>query len=214
MRSLAARSMDRYLSEDVRTILEERFWHTVEEKSTVEVFSGDRTILGALDTHPALFADHGVVHARDVAAGTLELADIVDGRLLPARPVDRREFVTALAVLIAYIHDVGMNDPTPDGRRAHAIYAAQMPFTGAMDDVLARLWESGGPVVSRICRSVPSILSASRTTSSFGSSPRSRSLTASRWCPRRSMPTSRASEGCCNKRCWSSSRSTGAPERA
>ena len=54
-------------------------------------------------------------------------------------------------MLIAYIHDVGMNDPTPDGRRAHAIYAAQMPFTGAMDDVLARLWESGGPVVSRIC---------------------------------------------------------------
>ena len=151
MRSLAARSMDRYLPEDVRTILEERFWHTVEEKSTVEVFSRDRTILGAPDTHPALFADHGVVHARDVAAGTLELADVVDGRLLPARPVDRREFVTALAVLIAYIHDVGMNDPTPDGRRAHAIYAAQMPFSGAMDDVLARLWESGGPVVSRIC---------------------------------------------------------------
>ena len=151
MRSLAARSMDRYLPADVRMILEERFWHTVEEKSTVEAFSRDRTILGAPDTHPALFSDHGVVHARDVAAGTLELADVVDGRLLPERPVDRREFVTALAVLIAYLHDVGMNDPTPDGRRAHAIYAAQMPFSDAMDDVLARLWESGGPVVSRIC---------------------------------------------------------------
>ncbi len=151
MRSLAASSMDRYLPEDVITILEERFWHTVEEKSTVEAFSRDRTILGAPGTHPALFSDHGVVHARDVAAGTLELADVVDGRLLPGRPVDRREFVRALAVLIAYIHDVGMNDPTHDGRRAHAIYAAQMPFSGAMDDVLARLWECGGPVVSRIC---------------------------------------------------------------
>jgi hypothetical protein len=156
MRSLAERSMDRYLPEDVRTILEERFWHTVEEKSTVEAFSRDRTILGAPDTHPALFSDHGVVHARDVAAGTLELADVVDGRLLPARPVDRREFVSALAVLIAYIHDVGMNDPSRDGRRAHAIYAAQMPFSGAMDDVLARLWDCGGPVVSRI-RSVGAV---------------------------------------------------------
>ena len=76
--------MDRYLPEDVRTILEERFWHTVEEKSTVEAFSRDRTILTAPDTHPAFFSDHGVVHARDVAAGTLELADVVDGRLLPA----------------------------------------------------------------------------------------------------------------------------------
>ena len=79
----STRSIDHYLPEDVRTILEERFWHPVEEKSTVEAFSGDRTILGAPETHPALFSDHGVVHARDVAAGTLELADIVDGRLLP-----------------------------------------------------------------------------------------------------------------------------------
>ena len=100
--------------------------------------------------HPALFSDHGIVHARDVAAGTLELADIAEGSLLPARPPDRREFVAALAVLIAYIHDVGMNDPTREGRRLHAVYAAQIPFSGAIDDVLARLWESGGPVVSRI----------------------------------------------------------------
>ena len=52
-----------------------------------------RRSLSAPETHPALFSDHGVVHARDVAAGTLELADVVDGRLLPARPADRREFV-------------------------------------------------------------------------------------------------------------------------
>ena len=43
-----------------------------------------------------------------------------------------------------------MNDPTPEGRRVHPIYAAQIPFSGEMDDVLARLWETGGPVVSRI----------------------------------------------------------------
>ena len=86
----------------------------------MEAFAHDRTILSAPGTHPALFSDHGVVHARDVAAGALELEDVVNGRLLPARPADRREFVTALAVLIAYIHDVGMNDATREGRRAHA----------------------------------------------------------------------------------------------
>jgi hypothetical protein len=36
MRGLAARSIDRYLPEDARAILEERFWQTVEEKSTLE----------------------------------------------------------------------------------------------------------------------------------------------------------------------------------
>jgi len=147
--ALTSRSVDRYLPGDVRAILEERFWRTVEENSTLETFSRDGTVLSS-DAHPALFSDHGIVHARDVAAGALELADVVEGGLLPARPPDRREFVAALAVLIAYIHDVGMNDPTRDGRRVHPIYAAQVPFSGAMDDVLARLWESDGPVVSRL----------------------------------------------------------------
>ena len=146
---LPSRSIDRYLPDDVRAILEERFWQRVEENSTLEAFSRDETVLSS-DAHPALFSDHGIVHARDVAAGTLELADVLEGGLLPARPLDRREFVAALAVLIAYIHDVGMNDPTREGRRVHPIYAAQVPFSGAIDDVLARLWEDAGPVVSRI----------------------------------------------------------------
>jgi hypothetical protein len=146
----SSRSIDQYIPDDVRAILEERFWQTVEETSTLEVFSADGTIASSLETHPALFSDHGIVHARDVAAGTLELADIVEGSLLPARPVDRREFVAALGVLIAYIHDVGMHDPTPEGRLLHAIYAAQFPFSEAMDDALARLWETGGPVIARI----------------------------------------------------------------
>lgn len=147
---LSSRSIDHYLPDDVRATLEERFWRTVEEKSTLEAFSGDDTIVSAPDLHVALFSDHGVVHARDVAAGALELADVLEGSLLPTRPSDRREFVAALAVLIAYTHDVGMNDPTREGRRVHPIYAAQIPFSGEMDDVLARLWETGGPVVSRI----------------------------------------------------------------
>jgi hypothetical protein len=147
---LSSRSIDRYLPDDVRATLEERFWRTVEEKSTLEAFSGDDTIVSAPELHVALFSDHGVVHARDVAAGALELADVLEGGLLPTRPSDRREFVAALAVLIAYTHDVGMNDPTREGRRVHPIYAAQIPFSGEMDDVLARLWEIGGPIVSRI----------------------------------------------------------------
>ena len=124
---LTSRSLDRYLPKDVRAVLEERFWRAVEEKSTLEAFSGDETIASAAEGHVALFSDHGVVHARDVAAGTIELADVLAGGLLPARPPDRREFVVALAVLIAYTHDVGMNDPTPEGRRVHPIYAAQIP---------------------------------------------------------------------------------------
>ena len=55
--------------------------------------------------HPAMFADHGIVHARDVAIGVVRLVDVVDGVLLPGRPPARRAFVTALGVATAYLHD-------------------------------------------------------------------------------------------------------------
>lgn len=145
----AASALDRYLPEDIRRVLEERFWHAVEETSTIEALALDGAV-EASSTHPALFSDHGVIHARDVAAGTLELEELLDGRLLPARPPERREFVAALGVLIAYVHDVGMNDVTQGGRNVHSIYAAQLPFAHELDDVVARLWAAQGPVVSRV----------------------------------------------------------------
>jgi len=143
-------ALDYYLSRDVRSILEERFLRAIEEVATLEALSRDASALAEHELHPALFADHGIVHARDVAAGIVSLAATANATLLPARPNDRQEFVVGLAVLLAYIHDAGMKDPSPSGRRLHALYAAQLPLSGAMDDVLLRLWEDRGPVVLRI----------------------------------------------------------------
>ena len=148
--SVESAAVDRCLSKDLRSILEERFWRRVEENSTLEAVSDDGWVISTLGLHPALFADHGIVHVRDVAAGVVELARIADGTLFPPRPPDRQDFVVGLAVLIAYIHDAGMHDPTPEGRRIHALHAAQIPFSGQMDDVIAQLLASGGPVASRI----------------------------------------------------------------
>jgi hypothetical protein len=143
-------SIDRHLSADVRSVLEERFWRPVVEGSTLEALRAGGAVEWAANRHPALFADHGIVHVRDIAAGVVELVATVEGVLLPVRPGDRREFVVALAVLLTYVHDVGMHDPTPAGRRIHALYAAHVPFAGEMDDVLDRLVDDDGAVVRRI----------------------------------------------------------------
>src|SRR3954454_3207312 len=113
-------SIDDLLAAEIRSVLEERFWRSVEDGATLEALRDGR---GALSAHPALFADHGIVHARDIAARVIDLAATVDGVLLPGRPDDRRDFVVALAVLLAYVHDVGMHDARPSGRRLHAMYA-------------------------------------------------------------------------------------------
>jgi hypothetical protein len=145
----APASIDRHLTPEVRSVLEERFWRPVEDGSRLEAL-GDADTFGSADAHPALFADHGIVHVRDIAAGVVDLATTVEGVLLPRRPDDRRDFVVGLALMLTYVHDVGMHDATPTGRRIHALYAAHVPFSGAMDDVLDRLSDDGGPIVRRI----------------------------------------------------------------
>lgn len=150
MADRASTSVDRHLPADVRSILEERFWRPVEDAARLEALEGDRPLASASGVHPTLFADHGVVHVRDVAAGVVDLAETAEGVLLPARDEGRRSFVVDLAVLLAYLHDVGMHDSSPDGRRIHALVAAHLPFSGALDDVLDRISRGEGAVVRRI----------------------------------------------------------------
>ena len=131
-------------------MLEERLWRRVGEGSTVEALHHDDALVSAPAEHPALFADHGIVHARDIAAGVVDLATTAEGVVLPLRPADRSDFVVGLAVLLTYVHDVGMHDATPTGRRIHAQYAAHVPFSGVIDDVIDGLLDDDGPVARRI----------------------------------------------------------------
>src|SRR3954471_6605651 len=101
----AAAAIDRHLAAELRSVLEERFWRPMVKGSTLQALRDDHALGRGSNGHPALFADHGIVHVRDVAVGVVDLAATVDGILLPRRPADRREFVVGLAVIIAYVHD-------------------------------------------------------------------------------------------------------------
>jgi hypothetical protein len=120
--------LDEQLPRELRASLEERFWRPIEAEATFGLLRDDPTFFADPGRHPAVFADHGVVHVRDVAAGVVRLVDTLDGVLLAARPAERRRFVQAVGVAAAYLHDIGMVDMSPDGRRVHAIYAAHAAF--------------------------------------------------------------------------------------
>src|SRR3954454_17379982 len=142
----AAAVIDRHLAAELRSVLEERFWRPMVDGSTLEALRDDHALGRGSYGHPALFADHGIVHVRDVAAGVVDLAATVHGSLLPRRPSDRGEFVVGLAVILAYVHDVGMYEPKTTCRLFHALYGSQFPFSGAMDDVIDRLRADAGLV--------------------------------------------------------------------
>ena len=135
--------LDSYLPRAVRTYLEERFWRPIEAQATLEVLRDDPAFLADPGRHPAIFADHGVVHVRDVSIGLVRLLDTTNGVLLPRRPAHRQRFVRALGVALVYLHDIGMVDMTPAGRRVHALFAAHAAFGSEMTPLVDALLVAG-----------------------------------------------------------------------
>ena len=78
--------LDARLPRPVRTYLEERLWRPIEAQATLEVLSDDPSFLADPGHHPAIFADHGVVHVRDVAIGLIRLARHDQRRAAPEPP--------------------------------------------------------------------------------------------------------------------------------
>jgi hypothetical protein len=141
--------LDRYLPRPVRAFLEDRFWRPIEAQATLEVLQDDAAFLADPGRHPAIFADHGVVHVRDVSIGLVRLLDTINGVLLPRRPAHRQEFVQALGVALVYLHDIGMVDMTREGRRVHALFAAHASFGPEMTPLVEALL-APGPVRARL----------------------------------------------------------------
>jgi hypothetical protein len=141
--------LDAHLPRPLRAHLEEHLWRPIEAQATLEVLSGDPSFLADPGHHPAIFADHGVVHVRDVAIGLIRLFDTANGVLLPGRPPARQRFVEAVGVATAYLHDIGMVDMTPAGRRIHALYAAHAAFGPDVGPLVEHLL-APGPVRTRL----------------------------------------------------------------
>ena len=141
--------LDEVLPRTLRTWLEDRFWRPIEAQATLEALRADPEFFADPGTHPAMFADHGVVHVRDVAIGLIRLIDTIDGVLLPARPPARRRFLETLGVATAYLHDVGMVDMTAAGRRIHPQFAAHAAFGPEIAPLVEHLL-APGPVRARL----------------------------------------------------------------
>lgn len=130
------------LPDDLRARLEERYWAPIGEAAALERWIDDDELHADPARHPALFSDHGVVHVRDIAANALVLADRLNGTLLRRRDGDGVRVVGGVAVLLAYVHDIGMVEPTAAGRRVHPQFAAQTALGRGFDELAAGLWDA------------------------------------------------------------------------
>ena len=138
--------LDRWVSAAIRDEIEHRFYRRINEQASLERLIDDPDFMAAPLNHVGLFADHGVVHVRDVASQVLTVLDVCHGVLIPPRTPRRFAFMQGFGVLLAYFHDIGMVDFSAFGRAMHPEYAAQAVFDPALDDLIEAIWleNSGG----------------------------------------------------------------------
>lgn len=136
---------------DILRIIEERYWCPIQEATTLEALLADDTFITDPGRHVGLYSDHGTVHVRDVARRAARLAGELDGLLIAARSPGRLRFVQGCAVLLAYLHDIGMAPANIAGRKVHAQFATQTVFEPEFDAISDRLWATdAGGLRSRI----------------------------------------------------------------
>ena len=132
--------LDRYLSPEIRGEIEQRYYAHINAQAHLDQLAQDETFLDSPDEHVALYADHGVVHVRDVAQQILHVLHAIDGVLVPARNANRQTFMHGYGVIVAYIHDIGMADFSPFGRAMHPEFAAQTVFQADFDPLIDSIW--------------------------------------------------------------------------
>jgi hypothetical protein len=133
--------LNHYLSEKIRTAVEQRYYARVNEQARLEIVSLDSEFLRDPRTHTALFSDHGLVHVRDVACQMVRVLETVHGVLIAARSSHRLAFMQGYGVIMAYLHDIGMVDFSEFGRAMHPEYASQHVFKVEFDPLLEAIWQ-------------------------------------------------------------------------
>lgn len=133
--------LDQWLSTEIRNAIEQRYYARVSEQARFESLVRDPTFLREGKTHVGLFADHGVVHVRDVAHQCLAVLGTVHGVLIPPRGPRRLARMHGYGVLLAYFHDIGMADFSAFGRAMHPEFAAQAVYAPELEDVVEAIWQ-------------------------------------------------------------------------
>lgn len=135
-----AEPLDAFIAPNIRSDIEKRYYGRVNQQSQLSEAVKDPMFLENPSKHVALFPDHGVVHVRDVAEQVLQVLKTIHGVLIPKRSSARFGWMEGFAVVVAYLHDIGMVNMSAFGRAMHPEYAAQAALGPDFDAIMAQLW--------------------------------------------------------------------------
>lgn len=133
--------IQRYVPDAFREFIEQTYYQQISRQATLEQLLQDEAFLKNPIKHIALYSDHGLVHVRDVARQLKHVIDTINGVIIPARTRYRLNFMHGYGMVMAYLHDIGMQDFSDYGRFMHPEFAAQAVFTSDFDPYVELLWE-------------------------------------------------------------------------
>ena len=148
---------EKYLSGRIRSWIEQSFYAKIDAHAQLDELLDDASFVSQPLGHSSLFADHGVVHARDVARQTLRVLDNANGVLFPERDLPRLEFMKGYGVLLSFVHDIGLCDLSHFGRKMHAYTVAQIVLSPQFDKLLEVIWEENAGNVPRVLTDLTSL---------------------------------------------------------
>ena len=136
-----SKRLDRWVPAGIRGEIETRYYAKINAQADFECLARDPDFMADPANHVGIFADHGVVHARDVANHVLAVLENCHGVLIARRSAQRMALMQGYGVLLAYFHDIGMIDFSLFGRTMHPEFAAQAVFDSQLDDVIEAVWQ-------------------------------------------------------------------------
>ena len=143
--------LDQCIAPHIRSVIEQTYYARINAQAQLQQALKDPLFLQNPSEHVALFADHGVVHVRDVAQQILQVLEAIHGVLIPARDAGRFSWMKNYGVLVAYVHDIGMIDLSPFGRAMHPEYATHAVLGVEFDAIVDGLWaDDRGRVAARV----------------------------------------------------------------
>lgn len=135
-------SIDFYVPLHFREMIEKNYYEKINQNLLLENVINDKSFLEDPIDHVALYSDHGVIHVRNVTRQVLEIIPVINGVLFPKREHKRLEFMKGYACILAYLHDIGMINPTSEGRAIHAEFIAHEIFKPHFDVIIDYIWEN------------------------------------------------------------------------
>lgn len=136
--------LDAYLAKTVRDYIEKKYYMRINKQSMLDRLAYDDSFMDpgeSMYQHTALFADHGIVHVRDVACLIIKTLEAMHGIHIALRSPFRFNMMKGYGVILAYFHDIGMVNFSVFGRTSHAPFASQELYTNKMDRYLNIIWD-------------------------------------------------------------------------